>query len=122
MDGGPAQLFGTADFVDAADTVGFIGLGGDPTVELAETDAASVLTTNGTVHGFIFLHVAGPTVEYEVVHNGTGTGIRRTTDSQCAVTESLVVAAGDTISIQVVHAGIAIDDVRWSATFAGGAG
>jgi hypothetical protein len=88
---------------------------------LQEADAASVLTTDGTVHSFTFVHVAGPTVEYEVVHNGSGTGIGCTTASQCAVTGSLVVAAGDTISVQVVHGGTAIDDVRWSATFAGGA-
>lgn len=119
-DGGPAQLFGTADFVDAADTRGFIGLGGDPTVELEESDAASVLTTTGTVHSFTFVHVAGPSVAYEVMHNGSGTGIGCTTSAQCTAVDGLVVAAGDTISIQVAHQGTSVHDVRWSATLAAG--
>jgi hypothetical protein len=119
-DGGPAQLFGTADFVDRLDTRGFIGLGGDPTVELEESNAASVLTTDGEVHSFTFVHAPGPEVTYEVVRNGTGTGIGCVTTSQCSAPGSLTVAASDTLSIQVVHGGVPLEDVRWSATLAAG--
>lgn len=119
---GPGQLFGTADFVDALDTVGYVGLGGDPTVELDETAAASVLTVAGTVRDFVFVHDGGASVTYTVVHNGTATTIECTTTSSCTGAGPLVVAAGDTISVAVVHGGTSLEDVRWSATLAGNTG
>jgi hypothetical protein len=115
------MLFGTADFIDPADSIGYVGLGGDPTVETDQANAASVITVDGTISGFTFLHDRSGTdaVSYEVVHNGALTAIACTTLTQCTAAGPLAVSAGDTISIEVSFVGDeAIDDMRWSATLA----
>lgn len=116
------MLFGTADFVDALDVTGYLGLGGDPTIELVESAAASDITTAGEMSDFQFRHEGGEDVVFTVVVDGADTLSTCTTDTSgtCSVAGPVSVTAGQTISIKVGHDGTGpLEDVRWSATFAG---
>jgi hypothetical protein len=120
-------LSGYAALVPPALTNGYIGFTGQPDALAADWMAAGTLPRAGTITNLYVSvdHFATGTLSVELFHDGSATSMgcsltgssSATTVLSCSTTGSIAVAAGDTVSLQVANAGVAYDDLRWSANF-----
>jgi hypothetical protein len=114
-----------ATFVDATETLGFIGLGGEADLAAAPGDAASDIPAAGTLSAFRGHLTASTTgsVTFTLYVNGAATAVACTiapATTGCADgTHTVVLAAGDVIAVRITKsAGALLRHVRWSTTLA----
>jgi hypothetical protein len=122
--GGPTVVSGLVTFVDAADTSGFIGLGGEASLAPSAARAASEIPAAGTLAGFR-AHLTAPaagSVVFVLYVNGLPTTVTCTVSSGASVcadaTHTAALAAGDVIAVGLTNSSGLLRHVRWSARLA----
>jgi hypothetical protein len=121
---GPRVLVASVAFVDAADTDGFIGLGGSQNVFPTAAQGAAVLPVGGTLDSFTG-YGFGPAapVTLTVFRNGTATAVTcalaaNASTSTCTSPGSVAFTAGDTIAVRVQNgSGAAVRNVGSAMVF-----
>ena len=117
-------LFGSADLIDAADTSGYLGLGGGAGVAPDAAGGDATLPRAGTLSGFSVRasHVTAGTLTLTVVRNDAPTAVACTiaaSAGSCAdATHTQAFAAGDTIAVVAANAtGTFVRYVRFTALY-----
>lgn len=120
------MISGVVTFVDALDTTGFTGIGGEANVTTTAAAAGSEIPSDGTIASFRGRLPAAPGgsgVVFTLFKNGTATAVTCTiaaASTSCTdSTNTLAVAAGDTIAVRIANSsGTFLRHVRWTARLA----
>jgi hypothetical protein len=121
---GPAAVFGGTDFIDAADTTGYISLGGGQLAPSSATGGAP-LPLGGTLRGLrVTASPDAPSgkITFGVRRNGTVTPVGCTITAPATsctdVTDTQTFSAGERLSVYVTNAtGGAVRYARWTARY-----